>query len=170
MMFLWIALLLIAGSVVSIQIISLLISFIFNKKVNVVANIITLIFTILMKRKTQFGEEVYAKISGFKNYLQVARKEQLEMLVEENPNYFFDILPYAYVLGVSSKWIERFESIGIPEADWGSFNYLDTSTFDSIGSHVYYPSSSGGGSSSSCGGGYSSCGGGCSSCGGGGSW
>ena len=135
-----------------------------------VANIITLIFTILMKRKTQFGEEVYAKISGFKNYLQVARKEQLEMLVEENPNYFFDILPYAYVLGVSSKWIERFESIGIPEADWGSFNYLDTSTFDSIGSHVYYPSSSGGGSSSSCGGGCSSCGGGCSSCGGGGSW
>ena len=47
-MFLWIALLLIAGSVVSIQIISLLISFIFNKKVNVVANIITFIICVII--------------------------------------------------------------------------------------------------------------------------
>ncbi|MBQ4031637.1 MAG: DUF2207 domain-containing protein [Bacilli bacterium] len=135
-----------------------------------IANIVTLIFTILMKRRTQYGEELYAKISGFKNYIEVARKEQLEMLVEENPNYFFDILPYAYVLGISSKWIEKFENIPIPEADWGGINYLDTSTFDSIGSHVYYPSSSGGSSGGGCGGGCSSCGGGCSSCGGGGSW
>ena len=134
------------------------------------ANIVTLIFTILMKRKTQYGEELYAKISGFKHYLEVARKDQLEMLVEENPNYFFDILPYAYVLGVSSKWIEKFEAIGIPENDWGGIDYMSTSAFDSIGSHVYYPSSSGGSSSGGCGGGCSSCGGGCSSCGGGGSW
>ena len=47
-MFLWIALLLIAGTVVSIQIISLLIKFIFNKKVNVIPNIIIFISCIVL--------------------------------------------------------------------------------------------------------------------------
>ena len=46
--FLWISLLLIAASIVSIQIISLLISFIFNKKVNVAANIIVFITCVVL--------------------------------------------------------------------------------------------------------------------------
>ena len=131
------------------------------------ANIISLVFTILMKRKTQLGEELTAKINGFKNYIEVARKDQIEMLVEENPNYFYDILPYAYVLDVSKKWVEKFENIPIPVKDSGSFDYTNIDVFDNISSSVYVPSSGGGGG---CGGGCSSCGGGCSSCGGGGSW
>jgi uncharacterized membrane protein len=133
-----------------------------------IANLFSLLFVLLMKRKTKYGEEVRGKIKGFKHYLEVAEKDQLEGLVEQNPNYFYDILPYAYVLGVSKKWIEKFENIPMPERDMGSFNYLNYAVFDSISSGVYVPSSSGGGSS--CGGGCSSCGGGCSSCGGGGSW
>ena len=47
-MFLWISILLIAGSIVSIQIINLLIKFIFNKKVNVMLNIIIFISCIVL--------------------------------------------------------------------------------------------------------------------------
>ena len=130
------------------------------------ANVATLVFTILMKRKTKYGEEVSAKVSGFKNYLEVAEKEQLEMLVKENPNYFFDILPYAYVLDVSSEWCEKFENIPMPENYYSGVDFSDFEAIDIISSSVYVPSSSGGGG----GGGCSSCGGGCSSCGGGGSW
>ena len=91
---------------------------------------------------------------------------------ESNPNYFYEILPYAYVLNVSKKWIEKFENIPVPENYMGNFEYSDIDSFDRIYDSVYYPSSSssGGGGCSSCGGGCSSCGGGCSSCGGGGSW
>ena len=131
-----------------------------------VANIVTLIFTLLMKRKTLYGEEVTAKVSGFKNYLEVAEKDRIEKLVEENPNYFYDILPYAYALDVSSKWVEKFENIPIPEKEFDSFDFHNIDSLDNIYSSVYVPSSSGGGG----GGGCSSCGGGCSSCGGGGSW
>lgn len=132
------------------------------------ANIGAFVLAILMKRKTQYGEEIKAKINGFRNYLEVARKDQLEMLVEQNPNYFFDILPFAYVLDVSKKWSEKFADIPLPERDIGNFDYTNTDSLDSISSSFYYPSSSGGGSG--CGGGCSSCGGGCSSCGGGGGW
>ena len=116
---------------------------------------------------------IYARVKGFRDFLVTAEKEKLEALVEQNPHYFYDILPYTYALNVSKKWVKKFENIPMPEVDMGTFNYFDgDSSISTIYSNVYYPSSSssGSGGCSSCGGGCSSCGGGCSSCGGGGSW
>ena len=135
---------------------------------------INLFFAFIMGRKTEYGENISARIKGFRDFLVTAEKEKLEALVEKNPNYFYDILPYTYVLNISKKWIKKFENIKMPEPDMGSFNYSSDVSFHSIFDNVSYPvsTSSSGGSSgcSSCGGGCSSCGGGCSSCGGGGSW
>lgn len=82
----------------------------------------------LMPRRTHHGAEMLGKIKGFKNFLENAEKGQLETLVEENPEYFYDILPYTYALGVSKKWIERFETITIVPPDWfeSSDNKFDT--------------------------------------------
>lgn len=137
---------------------------------SILVNIINLLFVFVMGRSTVFYEKLKARIRGFREYIKVAEKSQIELLINENPNYFFDIIPYAYVLGVTNAWIKKFEDIDIPGLDTESFNYLDIKSFDSIGDSVYYPSSSSGSGSSSSGGGCSSCGGGCSSCGGGGSW
>ena len=57
-------------------------------------------FVIIMNRKTTYGEMITAKILGFRNYLNTAEKDKLNALVEENPNYFYDILPYTYVLNI----------------------------------------------------------------------
>lgn len=131
----------------------------------------TFILTILMKRKNSTGERIKAKISGFRNYIEVAEKSQIDMFVLKNPNYFYDILPYAYVLGVSKKWINKFENIPMPLNDMGTFDFSNIDSLDNLADSVYIPSSSSSSSGSSgCGGGCSSCGGGCSSCGGGGSW
>ena len=135
------------------------------------ANAGTFILTILMKRKNSTGERIKAKISGFRNYIEVAEKSQIDMFVLKNPNYFYDILPYAYVLGVSKKWINKFENIPMPLNDMGTFDFSNIDSLDNLADSVYVPSSSSSSSGSSgCGGGCSSCGGGCSSCGGGGSW
>ena len=126
-----------------------------------------------MGRKTEYGEMISARIKGFRDFLVTAEKDKLESLVEKNPHYFYDILPYTYVLNISKKWVNKFENIKMPEVDMGNFNYSSDSSFHSIFDNVSYPVSTSSGSSSgcsSCGGGCSSCGGGCSSCGGGGSW
>ena len=142
-----------------------------NPKLNIIyivafiSNIITFIFTILMKRKNPYGEQMKSKIKGFKKYIELVEKNKIEMLVEQNPNYFYDILPFAYVLDVSKKWIEKFENIPVPTRDMGNFDYYNTDSLDHLSDSIYTPSSSSSGSS-----GCSSCGGGCSSCGGGGSW
>ena len=60
-----------------------------NHKYNIIytmafiSNITTFVFAILMKRKNSYGEQIKSKIDGFKNYIELVEKDQLEMLVEE---------------------------------------------------------------------------------------
>ena len=107
-------------------------------------NVISLILTLITRSKSNYGVEMKAKINGFKNYLNIAEKDQLEQEVEKNPNYFFDILPYAYILGVSKKWIKKFEDMKIPIPESSYITTYDYDTFDRISSSVYFPPSSSG--------------------------
>ena len=83
----------------------------------------------IMPKRTEYGNKLLGKILGFKRFLTTAEKPQLEKLVEENPEYFYDILPYTYVLGVSDKWIKQFETISIQAPDWYVGNNFDIITF-----------------------------------------
>lgn len=130
----------------------------------------------LMPKRTPYGNEILGKLRGFKNFLETVEKEKLEAMVMQNPSYFYDILPYTYVLGVSDKWIRKFETISIQEPTWydspTAFNIVSFGTFmnstmvSAQSAMSSSPSSSSSGGSSSGGG---SSGGG-SGGGGGGSW
>lgn len=131
-----------------------------------------------MPKRTPYGNEILGKIKGFKRFLETAEKEQLESLVMDNPEYFYNILPYTYVLGVSDKWINQFETIALKAPDWydahdnfsvHNFGMFVNSTMSSASSVMSSsPSSSSSGSSGGSSGGGSSGGG--SGGGGGGSW
>jgi len=71
-----------------------------------------------MKRRNQHGCEMLGKIRGFKNFIEMVEKEKLEELLMRNPNYFYDILPYTYALGVSDKWINKFEGVFLQPPSW----------------------------------------------------
>ena len=76
------------------------------------------IFLIFLPKRNTYGLEILGKIKGFKTYLETVEKKKLEAMIMQNPNYFYDILPYTYVLGVSDKWIKKFESITMPAPVW----------------------------------------------------
>lgn len=148
--------------------------------IGVVSIILLIIFETIMPARTEYGTKMLGKIRGFKRFLETARKEELERLVEENPSYFYDILPYTYVLGVSSKWIKKFETMNLRSPDWyDSANAFTVSDFGRSINNAFNttnsamsssPSSSGsssGGGGGSSGGGFS---GGGSGGGGGSSW
>jgi len=73
-----------------------------------------------MSKRTPYGNEMLGKIRGFKNFLEMAEKDKLEELVHSDPVYFYNILPYTYVLGVSDKWISKFAVISLQAPDWYS--------------------------------------------------
>ena len=140
--------------------------------------------------RTSYGYEMLGKIKGFKRFLKTAEKDKLNALVNSNPNYFYDILPYTYVLGISNTWIKKFNKISIKNPEWyssplingmGNFkHFFDSSMRDfyrgvpvySVSRKSFLKSFSSGSSRSgssggSSGGGFS---GGGSGGGGGGSW
>ena len=83
---------------------------------------ILIVFLNIMPKRTKYGNEILGRIRGFKRFLKTAEKEKLESLVHENPEYFYDILPYTYALGVSKKWMNQFETIAMQAPDWYDYN------------------------------------------------
>jgi len=90
--------------------------------------LISLYFITLMDKRTDKGLELYGKVLGLKNFIELAEKSKLEMLVHDDPEYFYKILPYAYVLNVTDTWAKKFESITIQPPQWyvgpGPFNHF----------------------------------------------
>lgn len=139
--------------------------------------------TAFATKRTPQGNTWLGEVLGFKHFLTTAEKPRIDKLVEENPNYFFDVLPYAYVLGVTDAWAKRFEGMTLTPPTW-YVTYEPYSTFNAIwfahslnhcmsgirSSMITVPSNAGSGGFGSgfgSGGGFSGGGGGG---GGGGSW
>jgi len=144
----------------------------------------TVFFAIIMKRPTMRGRQLLDEMLGFKDYLEVAEEEELNLRnpPEKTPQLFESLLPFALALGVDQQWSERFASLlaSIRQPDgssynpawytgtWNSSNLTKTTNSlshglnSAVSSSVQAPGSSSGG-----GGGFSGGGGGG---GGGGGW
>lgn len=124
---------------------------------------------------TPYRLEMKGKLMGFKEFISTAEKDRLRLLVDQDPAYFYKVLPYAMVFGLTDKWVDVFKGIDVQPVSWyqttspiGSHNYiygltngLSSTVSSAIQTSSVAPSSSGGG------GGFSGGGGGG---GGGGSW
>jgi uncharacterized membrane protein YgcG len=72
----------------------------------------------LTTKRTPYGDRIMGKVLGFRRFLLTAEKNRIETLLEENPAYFYDILPYAIVLRVTAKWAEKFKDLAIQPPEW----------------------------------------------------
>lgn len=91
-----------------------------------VAQIIQITVLMFMDKRTKQGNRWLGQILGLRDFILHCEKDRIELLAKENPSAFFDVLPYAYVLGVSDVWAEKFEDLIIPQPDWyDSANYYD---------------------------------------------
>jgi uncharacterized membrane protein YgcG len=135
-------------------------------------------FASIMSKRTPYGDQILGKVLGFRDFIKEAEKDKLETLFESNPSYFYDILPYAMVLGLSSKWSSHFEGIAVEPPSWyrgygyDRFRTRDferdlSRNFSTFSTSMSSTPSSSGSSGSSSSGGFS---GGGSGGGGGSSW
>ena len=144
------------------------------------ASIIGIMYSVpFFARMSDYGVGLLGLCMGFRMFLTTAEKQRLEMLLEENPNYYYDILPYAQVLGVSKIWEKKFDNMLTRPPSWCYGAETETAAFSAVtmsnmmstmsSNMTSRPSSDGGGGS---GGGFSGGGfsGGGSGGGGGGRW
>ena len=142
--------------------------------------------TIFVRRR--MNNEIYGRVLGFRNFIATAEYDRLKMLSDENPSYFFNILPYAFIFGMSTRWMDKFADFNIPEPTWyrgpggydpmfghwwfvstgNGLNHSVTAYHQTIGQEMFGSDSGGGGFTGGFGGGGFSGGG--FGGGGGGSW
>lgn len=134
----------------------------------------------LLRRRKEYVQAV-APLLGFRDYIRLAEKDRLETMLAQDPAYYYGILPYAQVLGVSDIWEEKFENIRLtppawalgPESRTDNFHFLNAAMRSArqsmAGAFTSRPASSGSSGGSSGGGGGFSGGGGFGG-GGGRSW
>jgi len=147
----------------------------------ILASVISLIFTMRMKQRTKKSSQLLGKILGFKEFIRTAELDRIKRLVDETPNYFYNVLPYAYVFGLTDKWAKKFEGIAVTPPGWydSGYNNQMFNTWIFMSSFHHYTNamqqnitippapSGGGGGGGFSGGGFS---GGGMGGGGGGSW
>jgi hypothetical protein len=143
-----------------------------------------LVFAWLLRAPTQRGRRLMDQLEGFRTYLEVAEKDELNLRnpPARTPELFERYLPFALALGVEQQWAEKFAAVfarlgadgGRYQPAWysGNFNARDLGGFTAgVGKSLTSAISSAStppGSSSGGGGGGSSGGGGGG--GGGGGW
>ena len=88
---------------------------------SIVVSLIGNILSSCVPKRSDYGKELLGEIVGFRNFMEVAEKERLEALLEEDPEYFYNTLPYAQVLGVTKKWTDKFKDISMEQP-----SYYDT--------------------------------------------
>ena len=77
-----------------------------------------ILFASVMDKRTEFGLRVFGQVLGLEEFIRFAYKYQLDMLAQENPYIFYDVLPYAYALNLTDVWAEQFKDLVIPEAEF----------------------------------------------------
>ena len=80
--------------------------------------IILIILYGTIKTKNTYGLELLHEIESFKKCLKNMNKSKMEELLYNDSEYFYEILPYTYVLGISKIWIKKFEEIELKPPKW----------------------------------------------------
>lgn len=82
------------------------------------AGFLSTLITAPIQEYTAYYVELSGKLLGFRRFIETAELDRLKMLAEETPSYFYHILPYAYVFGLTDVWIKRFEEIPVAVPAW----------------------------------------------------
>ena len=82
---------------------------------------------------SNYFKSVAPELLGFKDFVEKAEVPQLERLSMENPSYYYDVIPYAMVFGLSEMWTKKFSTIPLAQPDWYDSYYSDP-----YSSYFYY--------------------------------
>ena len=72
-----------------------------------ISTLVCIFFAVIAVARRDEYTILLGRILGFKDFIKTAELDKLNELVEEDPQYFYHIMPYAYVFGLSNKWIKN---------------------------------------------------------------
>ncbi len=79
--------------------------------------------------RTEKYVKTLGEILGFKEFIVVTEEDKIKFMLKDNPELYYEVLPYAQVLGVTDEWEKKFAKITIQPPTWyvgnvSLFDYL----------------------------------------------
>ena len=75
--------------------------------------------------RTEKYLKTLGEILGFKDFIVYTEEDKIKYMLEETPELYYKILPYAQVLGVTDEWEKKFENILIQPPTWCTGTDMD---------------------------------------------
>lgn len=86
--------------------------------INFVLTILFACVILFMDRRTLYGRKLYSKLLTLRQFIRHANNEQLIAHLDNDPYYFEDMLPYAYIFDIVDIWGKKFTSIPLQAPPW----------------------------------------------------
>ncbi|MBR5098770.1 MAG: DUF2207 domain-containing protein, partial [Spirochaetales bacterium] len=85
--------------------------------------------SVIIEKRSKYGDEVLEETLGFREFIDKAEIDQLKMMIESDPDFYYRMLSFAIVLGLENKWAKKFDGMIVQEPTW----FTGLSPFD-----IYY--------------------------------
>lgn len=97
-------------------------------------------FHVIGGKATDQAHQTRGRILGFKNFLEQVEVDKMKELVDDDPNYFFDIMPYTFLFGFKDKWMSRFADVVNDAPPWLKQTGVEDGMtyYDSMASYTFY--------------------------------
>ena len=95
-----------------------------NIMVYVIGLISMIIITFIsneLPSRTRYGRKILNTLRSYKDYLLQCDMSIIDEEMINNRYYFYNMIPYVYVLGIVDKWYDRFSNVELTKPTW----YLD---------------------------------------------
>lgn len=89
-----------------------------------------------MKKRTPKCVEWMGRLVGLREFIETAELERMNELAKTNPEWFYHIIPYAYVFGLSEVFSEKLKDLSLPAPEWyvpyHHYTFFDYYVFHSL--------------------------------------
>ena len=69
-------------------------------------------------RRSELGKRSLSQLRGLRRYMLRCDSYELQRLLQANPNYFYELAPYALAMGVERKFAKRFGKVRLPDCSF----------------------------------------------------
>ena len=69
-------------------------------------------------RRSELGKRSLSQLRGLRHYMLRCDSYELQRLMQANPNYFYELAPYALAMGVERKFAKRFGKTQLPDCSF----------------------------------------------------
>lgn len=81
-------------------------------------NLLAGVFAAYGGRRSDNSVRIWSELLGLRRHMRKAGKDDVQRILASNRNYYFELAPYALVLGVDKVFAEKFGDARLPACTW----------------------------------------------------